>query len=491
MKLDISNGLNGKSTTDDVRLNFVHMPNWQVGTKQVVQGSDYVIVEPASKIEPIPKQIEFDLPDSKSILLGPMTKFRIKGGFQVQKKDATAWTNASTDDKAKVMLAPFWFEMLIKEISIFHNNYRVSSTSETRSITPFLNAYLHAQMDRDAKKILCPQPAHPAYCLPSQNEKWNVASKGWKDYADVVMANKAISFEYIPLFLFPFYQGPNFMMNAEGIPRVLHMPTLGRMQVRFTFHDTQDRIFRKLAADNTDTYRFAITEFKLIMEQARLSPLIEKKLQTATKPLVYPGVTRMQLVEQIPDATSSYRTRFQDVVMPESLFIFCLDKTVSNGTYEYSKETGVNIFREHNIESVDLSFNGMRFSIREPHLGNFRKDEMDSKQLFDKIYNPPFGLKQEMALLTYDAVSEGSSATAFPHIYIPLTKGPDRQRIVPALDNGSSITKRADLEIDFKFNRSNSAANSSYIIYACYTDVNIVYDHKNRVFFSPYLHYMN
>ena len=488
--IDTKYPLNGKSTTDDLRLNFAHLPNWQVGTRQLLQGSDYVVLEPTSKIDIVPKQVEFDLPDQKSLLMGPMTKFQITGGFQVQKDGETSWANVPSTEHDKVLLAPFWFEMLIKEISVFHNNYKVSSTSESRFISAFLHAYLHAQMDPVAKKLLCPQESHPAYCLPQENEKWTVASKGWKSYAKAVFVADSIRFEYIPLFLFPFYQGPNFMMDAEGVPRILHMPTLGRVQVRFTFHDTQDRIFQQVTG-NKNKYRFAVTDFKMILEEARLSPAHEKQLQKATKPLIYPGVTRLQLVETIPDASSSYRTRFQDVVMPEALFVFCLDKTVVNGTYEFKNETKSNIFRDHNIQSYDLRFNGMRFSIAEPHMGNFRKDEMDSKQLFDHIYMPPFGIRQNIDLLTYSAVSEGSSATAFPHIYIPLTKGPDRQRIVPALDNGSVINKRADLEIDFKFTTANSAVSSVYVIYACYTDVNMIYDNKNRVFYSPYLNYMN
>jgi hypothetical protein len=87
---------------------------------------------------------------------------------------------------------------------------------------------------------------------------------------------------------------------------------------------------------------------------------------------------------------------------------------------------------------------------------------------------------------------EASNATGFPHIYIPLTKGADHQRLAPALDStGGSTARRSDLVIDFKFTNANSAKSSVYVIYACYTDVNMVYDAKNRVFHSPYLKYMS
>jgi len=484
--------LNGHSTTQDVRLSYTHMPNWQVGTKQVVFGSEYDIVEPISKIDPMPSQVEFELPTNKTILFGPMTKFRISGSFQTKVDDDSEWAVVpNAEEHKKVFLAPFWFEMLIKEVSVFHNNYKVTSSSETRFIAPFLHAYLHSYMEPTAKKLLCPQEAHPAYCLPENNEKWTSASEGWKKYsAQVFKGAGGINFEYTPLFLFPFYQGDNYMMEQEGVPRVLHMPKLGRIQIRFTFHDDQDRIFQPLG-NNKAKYRFVFTGFNMIVEQARLNPTMENALQTPKKSLIFPGVTRLQLVESIPDASTTYRTKFQDIVMPESLFIFCLDKKVASGTYSFAKETSSNIFRDHNIKSVDLMFNGQRFAIQEPHLGTFRDDGMDTKQLFDHIFNPPFGIRQNLALLTHASTAEGSNTTAFPHIYIPLTNGSGRQRIVPSQDNGTSIMKKADLDIDFKFTNANSAKSSIYVIYACYTDVNMVYDAKNRVFYSPYLKYMS
>ena len=179
--------------------------------------------------------------------------------------------------------------------------------------------------------------------------------------------------------------------------------------------------------------------------------------------------------------------------MPEALFIFCLDKTVASGTYKFSTgpATSTNIFTAHNIDSIDLSFDGKRFSIREPHLGNYRSNEMDSKQLFDHLAIPPFGIRQDANTLSFSIVKEGSKVTAFPHVYIPLITGPNRQRIVPALDDGSCMMKNADLDVSIKFTKENSATNAVYVIYACYTDVATIYDPKMNYFFSPYLQYMN
>ena len=109
------NGHSGSSssTTDYLRLHHVQMPHWQVGTKQILQGSDYALVEPTSKIESVPTQVEFELPTKKSILFGSMSKFRILGGFQKLDTTDNVWKNLTAGEAAKVLLAPFWFEMLI------------------------------------------------------------------------------------------------------------------------------------------------------------------------------------------------------------------------------------------------------------------------------------------------------------------------------------------------------------------------------------------
>jgi hypothetical protein len=269
------------------------------------------------------------------------------------------------------------------------------------------------------------------------------------------------------------------------------MQNLGKLSVRFTFFDKQDHIFRN-KANNTKKYRFAFTDFNLILEEARLAPTFERTLLSAKKQLAFPGVTRLQLVESIPGGTASFKTRFQDICMPESLFIFCLDKQVASGTYKFSTSTKENVFLPHNISSIDLSFDGKRFSLKEPHLGNIGDDSLDSKTLFDHLAAPPFGVNLDSTVATYTKLRQGGENSAYPHIYIPLVHySGDKNRLIPAMDDGSCVSKRADLNIDIKFARNNSTENAIYVIYAIYTDVAIVLDLKNKYFTSPYLSYMN
>ena len=49
----------------DQRLVHVAMPDWQRGTKQALLGSDYLLIDPINKIEPLPSQIDFELPVPK------------------------------------------------------------------------------------------------------------------------------------------------------------------------------------------------------------------------------------------------------------------------------------------------------------------------------------------------------------------------------------------------------------------------------------------
>jgi hypothetical protein len=486
----VHNGNLGGGNPNNLRLNHVDLPHWQLGTKQALQGSDYIKIEPTSKVEPLPTQVDFELPNKKCLLFGQMSKFRIKGGFQVQSAANAAWANVKATEVENVLLAPNWFEMLIKEVAIFHNHYKIASSSETRFIAPFLNAYLYQNMDPVLKKLLCPNASHPANCVPKGLEKWSLSAGGWTEYAPAVFKDGMFSFEYTPLFLFPFFQGSNFITDPDSVPRLLPMPNLGRIQIRFTFFDSQDHIFRNKAG-NTSKYQFLFDNFDLVLEEARLAPPFEKQFLSSKKLLPFSGVTRLQLVEPVPNGNSTYRCKFQDILMPEALFVFCLPKTVASGTYKFSGDDSTNIYTAHNIQSLDLSFDGKRFALREPHLGTYKDDEMDTKQLFDHLAIPPFGIRQDANKLTFAHVADGSKNTAFPHVYIPLITGPDRQRIIPALDDGSCIMKKADLEVNFKFTDSNSANNSVYVIYACYTDVATIYDPKNNYFYSPYLKYMN
>jgi len=473
----------------DARLEHVDMPDWQRGARQQYLSSDYITIDPSSKISDEPTQVDFDLPKKESLLFGPSSKFRIRGVFQKLLDGTVDWIKVPASDIDKVLVSSNWFEMLIKEISIFHETYRIATSQENRHIAPFINAYLYHNMDPLTKRLLCPQACHPGYCVPAVDGKWEMTNTTWQNYAKTIFTEAQIAFDYIPLFQFPLFQGSNFMTD-DAVPRILPTPAMGRLELRIAFTDSQDHIFR-IPATNKAKYRFKFTEISLMVEEARLSAPFKKQLENGKRPLAFPGVTRIQLAEQIPNSASTFRAKFQDIYLPEGLFIFCLKKTVASGTYKFSNDDATNVFIDHNIQSIDLAFGGKRFSLREPHAGTFLDDRMDAKQLFDHLVNPPFGIRQDARKLTLNVIAEGGKKSPFPHVYLSLVTGPDRQRLIPATDDGSLVMQKADLELDFKFTEDNSTNNAIYVIVAIYTDVCIVYDPKKMHFSSPYLQYMN
>jgi hypothetical protein len=494
---------NGKSQMDlanvssqDLRLQYGLEPYYSTkSTGQQVLGSDYIIVEPIDKVEAVPKQVDFELPATEPLLFGPMSKFRIRGTFQKMEKDAVVWTNLTSADASQVMLSYNWLDMLIRDSAVIHNNMKVSSSTENRFTVPFVNAYLYQNMEPMVKKLLCPQPSHPGHCVPAPNGKWSKEADAWTGYAKSAFPGRAIGFDYVPLGMFPFQQGGSYM-SADSVPRILPVPAMGKIQIRFTFTDSQDHIFRKLTDANKDTkYRFAFSEFKLVLEEARLSVSTDHRLKNLKQPLAYPGNSRIQLVEYVTGGSTSWKARFQNIYLPEAVFIFCLDKSVATGAYKFSADNGTALFAPHNLDSVDLSFGYKRFSIREPQIGTFRRDEMDAKSMYDHLTVPPFGISQDPKFITCDYVANGSSDTACPHIYIPLIMGPNGQRRVPwnahPEDFESIVNKKADLDVELNFTENHSPDNTIFVIYVTYSDVATIFDPQSKLFSSPYLQYMN
>ena len=150
----------------DPRLEYVDLPAWQQHKQQRLLSTSYVVVEPNNSLEDTPTQVEFEINNNAPLLFGPMSKFQIEGQFQARATDNDEWEGAQAAEASNVLLAPNWFEMLIKSVDVFHNNQRVSASDEARFIPAHLNAMLYAYMEPTAKKLLCPQPVHPGYCVP-------------------------------------------------------------------------------------------------------------------------------------------------------------------------------------------------------------------------------------------------------------------------------------------------------------------------------------
>jgi hypothetical protein len=221
-----------------------HLP-WQNVCNQDLLGTEYIEIDPSNKVDldgdKSPTQTDFEHLATKPVLFGPMTKFFISGCFDVKKDAAADWAAAVAVDLADVVLQYNWFKMLIKSVDVFHNNQHIASSNKQRFIYTYLHTMLYAYMDLASKKFLCPQKAHPAYCILEEKNQWTVASKSWKDYAAHFFGAKPIAINFFPLFQFPFYLGSNFI--TDSVLRILPVDHQRKMHVCFTFFDKKDHIF--------------------------------------------------------------------------------------------------------------------------------------------------------------------------------------------------------------------------------------------------------
>ncbi len=159
-------------------------------------GTNYVVIEPSNKLEDVPTQVEFKINNFAPLLFGPMSKFHIEGHFECRATDNDEWGATLAAKASNVLLAPNWFEMLIKSVDVFHNNQRISSSDEARFVPAHLNAMIYAYMEPTAKKLLCPQSQHPGHCVPVNKDSWKIYAEPYSSYAKQVLQINAITFDY-------------------------------------------------------------------------------------------------------------------------------------------------------------------------------------------------------------------------------------------------------------------------------------------------------
>ena len=173
------------------------------------------------------------------------------------------------------------------------------------------------------------------------------------------------------------------------------------------------------------------------------------------------------------------------VPFPEGIFIFALPKKVIGSSWSFSEQDATKpIFLKHNIESVSLEFNGETLSLKDPHFGDITNDLIELKNFVDHIAFPPFGMHVDQSQILRKDLANSFGDTNFPLIYLNLCTE-NKNRIIAHQNNGSGISKDADLNICLKFGTEGAAADSTYIIYLFYTDYNMTLDLRTRRF-APY-----
>ena len=494
---------NGKRTANmlDQQFDFPPIEKWRTVKDKKVLATDYIVHTKSHYIgqEQSPSLVEFNLKEDEVFSFGPQTRFRIAGQFQIQKAELGAWTACEPDDYAKVVLVPNWWEMLIKELDIFHGNTKIVSSDEGRFVSPWINTWKYAWMNLEQKKLLCPEPCHPGHSVPTKRgaEGWDKADGSqWKEYSKTIFlgAGNDFYFSWIPIDTQPFFQHSNYFQDGQ-VQKMLPMPILAQLLIRFNFIDNVNNIFKRTAVDAAafqPNFRFLLKDFRLVAEHLRLYKPFQTSLLNKRQVISYPGVTKLIQPVSIPASMTTFKTKVQQVAMPEGLFIFALPRDVLSGNYDYAKNTVNDVFVKHNISKLIFTYGDESYYLTEPNIGMIRDRIIESKLYTDMLMSPPFGMKINRDLITLDAINNGFDATPYPIAFVNLTNfGDKNSRIIPFLNDGSCLMKNNDLEITFVFTTPDGAPDAvTFFVCVYYTDSNLTLDLKKKgepFFSSPYV----
>jgi len=467
---------------------------WQEkGKSQKILGSDFVTIDSLSPIiDGVPRLVEFELRDNDEIWsMGPNTRFKIEGQFQVQKPPAQGqmpkWEVCNAAEIANVVVQANWSQSSFKLVEMFYGNSKINTSAEVRHVAPYVNAFKYAYMNKEQLKLLCPQAACSGNGVPYKRDNWNLepTSEWTTNYGPSIFTGKTISFDEVYLDMPFFFQGANYMEVPQNI---LPMPVLDKITVRFSFIENLSSIFN-VRANCQNKYRFYYQSMKLVVEKLKLSIAAKTSILSKRGKWDYSGVTRIMKTENIVAGELMHKAKIQGMLLPEGLFIFALPKKVLNGTYAFQGSEG-NVFSDHNLESIEIKYGDLQFFMNRPNLGMFQEDVIEAKLFNDYLTAAPFGLNMDPDKVTVENIKEGWKNTPYPHVYINLCNYGDKSRIVPYLNDGSMLKNENDMELTLNFGTVGAVADVTYIIYYFYTDNNLTLDtsHKNQAFFkSPYL----
>ena len=475
----------------DPRLVFTPSPNGRTGSKRSILSTDLVEYEPL-KTRDWPNSIEFSIKPDRPWLFGPMTKFQIRGKFvrevyhapvqavgQVGAEGYVApvaerWEPRDTvpADRDHFLLAPNWWELLIKNFRIYHKNVDMKTSNELDGLKPIVNALLYANMDEESKTNLGRVNCHPVFGIDPKRGSYGSKAAGdyFLNYSNYVY-NGEFEFHWIPMHTFPFWQGSKFPLDEYASNIVPFDYCKSGVDIQMLMQKDQSIIYKK-DENVRDRLRFELTDIKLVVEEANLSPQAEKALCAKGKVYKYQGVTRQATADNVQSGVMSHKVRFQDIYFPEGIVIFAAPKKVVAGTFSYNDGDNPlrSLLSDHHIQEVKVSFGGKELFHREPHNGQLMNPLINRKHMMDYIYAPPFGLKMNPKLFTLDRIRGGCGATAFPHVYINLRNTKDGERATPFHVDGSITTLKKDLEITLLFNPDGAAENVAYMIYTWYSD---------------------
>jgi len=458
--------------------------------RQKIQGSDLVLYETVIDEHMNPEQISIFIGKCEKIwACTPNFKFVFKGIFQYRLNEADlVWKACKDTEFNEITLAPNWFEILIKDLTLFTGATQINYKHEARQVRPYINAFLYHFMSKQMKKIMCVYKSGPGHSIPSSLTDWNQNGAGWVKYARSLFTEREIKFDYVPWHTFPFFQGTNYFTDGEE-PNVFPMNLLENFNINFLLNDHPEHIYKKdKPAENNQFYRFKFTKVSLVTDQLRLEKGKAANLLKLKGDLPYRGVYRFQQADTIGTGVGVYKIKVQSVKFPEALLIFALPKEVLSNTYEYKNNVGGYIFYEHGVEDTSFVYGDQQFFLREPNIGNINNDIIEHKQFQDLLRQPPFGLQFDPDKVTIETV--GGKGTPFPHVYINFKNYGDSTRILPAAGDLHVVDKQHDIDVNLTFGAGGCPPDLSFITVCIYTDTNVTFKTSKRIFDQPYSQFL-
>lgn len=471
--------------------------NWRMAKNQKSFGTEWVRIEPESTLELQPRQICLELQSNRPILFNNMTRFEVKVSVEKRSTGASApeaekaWTQVAAADADDMCLAPNWWEKLLSSIDIYHNNTPISNSDESSFVSYELSTFLYSMMDPFLKKLLAPQKCHPANGIPTKTGTWKPGGDEWKKYAAHLFATPSVMFSYLPLFLFPFYQFPNFIL--DGPQGALPMHLIGKLNIRVNFRESWNNII-KVKAGVAKEYRVVLKSFALMVEEDRLNgpTSVPRSVRPSNNQIVYKGVYKESRCETIKDSERFFRVKFQRSPMPESILIFAIDKTIIGGNYAFSDyDVTKGLFLPHNINEVSLTYDDMKLCSKSPSFQELKHPHQCHHYIYNMLAKGPFGLLVDPNKVDFEAAEEEYNSGLFPHVFLSYTLDHGRERIQPVQSDGTAYKQDGAIEVSLKFNSNGAASNATYVIYFGYTDYSVIYDVRSNRFLNRYQHSLN
>jgi hypothetical protein len=343
---------------------------------------------------------------------------------------------------------------------------------------------MYGHMTDETKRFLCTEPCAPGNGIPKSKAGWSVAANSeWHKYSqEIFSADDDVIFRYIPL-QFPFYQHSEI---AKRPPNAFPMSLLQSLTFRLNMVEDTSIIFKK-ETGNAAFYKFDLSSVEFMYEEARLAPGLENAYfsNKRTGILPYAGLTKIGTTDSAGD-TFSCRAKFENVMFPSGIFIAALPKTVAGGQYKYSDTTTpAQVFADHNINQVDIQFEGQNLFLKDPHPGMIGDDRMDVKALIDHIVNPPFGIEHHPDLLNLKYMREKSTTNPFPHVYISLCQNGNQGSIVPHNSDGKMLNRPGQLDVKLTLGPGGNK-DVTFFMWLIYCDIVFQFDIKNRQFVPYY-----